>query len=160
MAANIIKFEFIGRNHAGPDSDPLKVPDDLKTIISFYKQETLKKTWEWLVQADILLLLEFHFSKGIFFYAKLADYLHARRPILALSPEKGVVADLFKEGGGKIAAPNNSEQIANTIDEIFNLWKSENLEKIKPNKFQAEKTHPDKIIPIYEKAFETAIKNN
>ena len=159
-AANIIRFEFIGRNNAGPDSDPLKVPEDLKTIIHFYDQETLKKTWEWLVQADILLLLEFHFSKGIFFYAKLADYLHARRPILALSPEKGVVADLFKEGGGKIAAPNNSEQIANTIGEIFTLWESENLEKITPNKFQAEKTYPDKIIPIYEKAFKTAIKNN
>ena len=55
------------------------------------------ETWKWIAEADILLLLEFHFSKGIFFYAKLSDYLHTSRPILSLSPKEGVVADLLKK---------------------------------------------------------------
>ena len=159
-AANVIKFEFMGRNYAGPNSEAIKPPHDLKQIIHFYDQKDLNNTWKWMAEADILLLLEFHFSKGIFFYAKLADYLHTYRPILALSPQKGVVADLFKDRGGKIVVPDNSDHIADTIHEIFTLWKSENLNEITKNKSLAEKVHPNKIIPIYEKAFGKAIKNN
>jgi len=157
--ANRIRFEFLGRNYAGPNSEPIKPPNDLKQIIRFYDQKDLESTWEWIAEADVLLLLEFHFSKGIFFYAKLSDYLHTSRPILALSPKKGVVADLFKSGGGKIVAPDNANHIGNTINEIFNLWKSENLTKITQNNSLAYIVHPKKIIPAYEKAFEKAINN-
>ena len=159
-AANRIRFEFLGRNYAGPNSEAIKPPHDLKQIIRFHDQKDLKSTWEWMAKADVLLLLEFHFSKGIFFYAKLSDYLHASRPILALSPEKGVVADLFKSGGGKIVPPDNPKRIADAINEIFNLWESENLAVSIQNNSLAEIVHPKKIIPIYEEAFEKAIINN
>ena len=68
-------------------SEPLN-PHDLKNIVSFIEAKDLDATWKWIGKADILLLLEFQFSQGIFFYAKLSDYLHANRPILALSPKK------------------------------------------------------------------------
>ena len=51
-------------------SSPMKVPIDLKNIVSFIDQKDLSDTWKWISTADILLLLEFQFSKGIFFYAK------------------------------------------------------------------------------------------
>ena len=159
-AAKFIRFEFMGRNYAGINSKPITPPSDLKNVISFLQQKDLNETWKWIAQADILLLLEFHFSKGIFFYAKLSDYLHTARPILSLSPKKGVVADLFKKGGGIIASPDNSEQIANAIDEIFTLWHSKNLDKITKNVSLAENVHPSKIIPIYEQAFKKAIAEN
>lgn len=156
-ATEFIRFEFMGRNYAGPNSKPIKPPHDLKNIVFFFEQKNIRETWEWIAQADILLLLEFHFSKGIFFYAKLSDYLHTARPILALSPKEGVVADLFKNGGGIIAAPDNSEQIASSIDGIFTLWHSKSLNKITRNISLAENVHPNKVIPIYEEAFKKAI---
>jgi len=156
-ASEFIRFEFMGRNYAGINSRPITPPHDLKDIVFFFDQKELSETWQWIAQADILLLLEFHFSKGIFFYAKLSDYLHTARPILALSPKIGVVADLLKKGGGIIAPPDNPEQIANAIDEIFTLWNSKNLSKITKNVLLAENVHPNKIIPIYEQAFQKAI---
>ena len=159
-ATKSIRFEFMGRNYAGIDSKPIKPPHDLKDIVFFFQQNDLSETWQWIAQADILLLLEFHFSKGIFFYAKLSDYLHTARPILALSPKEGVVADLFKKGGGIIVPPDNSEQIANAIDRIFTLWRSKNLDKIIRNVPFAEDVHPNKVIPIYEQAFKKAIMEN
>jgi len=150
----------MGRNYAGINSRPIIPPNDLKNIISFVEQKSLNETWKWISEADILLLLEFHFSKGIFFYAKLSDYLHTSRPILSLGPSEGVVADLFKKGGGIIASPDNSEQISNAIDNIFTLWHSKNLDKITKNVSLAEIVHPKNIIPIYEKAFKKAVMEN
>ena len=147
----------MGRNYAGKNSKPIIPPNDLKNIVSFIEQKNLNETWKWLATADILLLLEFHFSKGIFFYAKLSDYLHTSRPILSLSPKKGVVADLFKKGGGIIASPDNSDQISNAINKIFTLWSSKNLDKITRNLSLAENVHPNNIVPIYEEAFKKAI---
>ena len=156
-AAKFIRFEFMGRNYAGTNSKPITPPSDLRNVISFVEQKNLNKTWEWISEADILLLLEFHFSEGIFFYAKLSDYLHTSRPILSLGPKKGVVADLFKKGGGIIASPDNSDQISNAINKIFTLWHSKNLDKISRNVSLAEDVHPNNIVPIYEEAFKKAI---
>ena len=147
----------MGRNYAGINSRPIMPPNDLKNVVSFHEQKNLDETWKWIAAADILLLLEFHFSKGIFFYAKLSDYLHTSRPILSLSPKEGVVADLFKKGGGIIASPDNSEKISNAINKIFTLWHSKNLDKITRNVSLAENVHPNNIVPIYEEAFKKAI---
>ena len=150
----------MGRNYAGKNSKPIIPPNDLKNIVSFLEQKSLNETWKWIAKADILLLLEFHFSRGIFFYAKLSDYLHTTRPILSLSPKKGIVADLFKKGGGIITSPDNSEQIAKDLDKIFRLWHLKDLDKITKNISLAEIVHPNKVIPIYEQAFNKAIAEN
>ena len=155
--AKYIRFEFMGRNYAGINSRPTMPPNDLKHAVSFHEQKNLDETWKWIAAADILLLLEFHFSKGIFFYAKLSDYLHTSRPILSLSPKEGVVADLFKKGGGIIASPDDSDQISNAINKIYTLWHSKNLDKITKNISLAENVHPNNIVPIYEEAFKKAI---
>ena len=159
-ATNRIRFEFLGRNYAGPNSEAIKPPHDLKQIIRFHDQKDLKSTWEWMAKADVLLLLEFRFSKGIFFYAKLSDYLHASRPILGTESTKWCSSRSFKDGGGKIATPDNPEHIGNTIHEIFNLWDSGNLTNITKNSLLADMVHPKKIIPAYEEAFGKAIINN
>ena len=38
--------------------------------------------------------------------------------------------------------PDNPDHIGDTINEIFNLWESENLTKITQNKSLAEMVHP------------------
>ena len=159
-AREYLKFEFLGRNYAGPGSSPMKVPIDLKNIVSFIDQKDLSGTWKWISTADILLLLEFQFSKGIFFYAKLSDYLHANRPIFALSPKTGVIADLFKNGGGIITNPNNSEDIAKSLSKVISLWKSNDLSIIAHDASLSLSVQPKKVIPIYEEAFKFAIGKN
>ena len=159
-AYKYIKFEFMGRNHAGLDANALEPPIDLQNIVNFYREQPIDETWKWIIEADVLLLLEFNFSEGIFFYAKLADYLHARRPIFAISPNTGVAADLLKEGGGVISSPDDPQQISNTIGEIYNKWNKGTLTEIAPSQSTANLVHPDTIIPIYEKAFQSAIINN
>ena len=158
-ACKFLRFEFMGRNYAGSKSNPLNPPGDLKKIVSFIEQKDLETTWKWIGKADILLLLEFQFSQGIFFYAKLSDYLHANRPILALSPKKGVVADLFKNGGGIIVPPHDSNGIAKALDKVITLWQSKTLQ-INSNSSLAEHMKPANIIPIYEKAFEFATRQS
>ena len=158
-AHRFLKFEFLGRNYAGLNAKPLDPPHDLRKIVSFIEQKDLEETWKWIGKADILLLLEFQFSNGIFFYAKLSDYLHANRPIFALSPKKGVVADLLKNGGGVTAPSGDSGEIAKALDKLISLWQLKKLQ-IASNSSLGEYVKPAKIIPIYEEAFKFAMVKN
>jgi hypothetical protein len=158
-ARNQIKIEFMGRNHAGFNGSALEPPEDLKDIVVFHKQTTLEIAWDWMLGADILLLLEADFQEGIFFPSKLSDYLHTQRPIFALSPSAGVVSDILKIGGGLRSSPEDSKQIADKINEFYFLWQKNNLISLKCIEKNWLQVLPNKIIPAYEEAFQLAIKN-
>jgi glycosyltransferase involved in cell wall biosynthesis len=54
----------------------------------------------WIARASVCVLVEARMEEGIFFPSKCADYIAMGKPILAFSPEKGVVADLAALGSG------------------------------------------------------------
>lgn len=58
---------------------------------------------------DYLMILEAPYPKGILLLSKLSDYASIQRPILAISPKVGVIADYLNEYGGGLILDNQDE---------------------------------------------------
>jgi glycosyltransferase involved in cell wall biosynthesis len=75
-------------------------------------------------RATSLLLIEQRMQEGIFLPSKLADYVAAERPILALSPANGTVADILEQYGGGIRAdPDNAESIYQGLRTLYDHYR-------------------------------------
>lgn len=73
--------------------------------------------------SDVLVVLEANLSEGIFLPAKFVDYIQADRPILALSPRYGVLADLLTVYGGGITADcSDPEAISRALASLHSRW--------------------------------------
>lgn len=150
-----LRVEFAGRYEGGQLP---AVPDDLQGVIHFDPLMSASSIWDWLQDAHVLLLVEAKMKEGIFFASKLADYLGADRPILALSPALGVAGDLLATGGGIVTEPDDVEGIRAAIVTLFDAWQAEQLETYLPSITQKEFVTPKTVIPIYERAFYQAVE--
>jgi len=82
-----------------------------------------------LAMSTVLLIIEAPLREGIFFPSKFADYVQAGRPVLAVSPREGTLADYIKSYGGGLAADQRDPaQIAECISRLYMAWRSGTLE--------------------------------
>lgn len=82
-----------------------------------------------LAQSDVLVIIEAPLEEGIFLPSKIADYAQIGRPILALSPPRGTIVDIFSKHGGGIAVDCQSpETVANAFQELYAHWKAGTLD--------------------------------
>jgi glycosyltransferase involved in cell wall biosynthesis len=83
--------------------------------------------------ASVCILIEGKLSEGIFLPSKLVDYLAANKPILALSPKTGTIAD-FGSGRGIIRVDlDNAEQIKLALCEVYGSFKQGSLGRLSSN---------------------------
>lgn len=149
-----LRVELAGRYQGGSPPQP---PEDLRGRVSFLPALPAREAWDWLCGAHVLLLVEARMAEGIFFPSKLSDYLAAGRPILALSPRAGVVADWLAGGGGIVVEPDDAEGIAAALDRIYGLWEAGRLEELAPGPELARAVSAEAVLPVYERAFERAL---
>ena len=146
-----LRLEFAGRYAARPE-----VPASLSGVLSFDSSMPPERVRSWMAGADVALLVEAALSEGIFFPSKLSDYLAGGRPILALSPRRGVAADLLAEGGGVLVEPEDEVGIAAALERLHALWREGRLGELAPRPEQAAAVSEDGVVPVYERAFEEA----
>ncbi|HAM50144.1 MAG TPA: hypothetical protein DCP92_05425 [Nitrospiraceae bacterium] len=80
--------------------------------------------------ADVLVIVEAMSDEGIFLPSKFVDYVRTGRPILAISPSVGTLADILKEYGGGIAADGHrAESIADALQRMYECWLKGTLDK-------------------------------
>lgn len=83
-----------------------------------------------LAAADALVIIEAPVDEGIFLPSKFVDYVCARRPLLALSPVPGTLADLIgRHGGGVAVNVGCPEQIAAGIAQLYRHWEQGTLQE-------------------------------
>lgn len=81
-----------------------------------------------IAQADLVLLLEARCQTGVFLSSKLLDYLQENKPVFAISPKQGVMADLIAAHGGGICADCNSpDDVAEKLAIIYQDWERNQL---------------------------------
>lgn len=146
-----LRLEFAGRYAALP-----QVPRSLAEVVSFGPLMPPDEARRWMAAADVALLVEAAADEGIFFPSKLADYLAGSRPILSLSPLRGVAADLLSQGGGLLVEPGDEAGIAAALERLHGLWREGRLAELAPRPEQAEAVSEDTVVPVYERAFEEA----
>ncbi|HEX9886182.1 MAG TPA: glycosyltransferase [Longimicrobiales bacterium] len=154
-ALAVLRVEFAGRYPGGAVPKP---PKALEGVVSFLPWMPPDESEAWMSAADVCLLVEAKLEEGIFFPSKLSDYLSVRRPILALSPTRGVVADVLRAGGGLRVEPDDVDAIADALTRTYDAWTAGDLEAWGPTEEQVKAYSAARVIPVYEEAFRMAME--
>ncbi|MFL6200257.1 MAG: glycosyltransferase [Thermoanaerobaculia bacterium] len=146
-----LRIAFAGRYAVQPE-----VPSSLSGAVSFEPSMPPDAVRAWMAGADVALLVEAALAEGVFYPSKLSDYLAGSRPILALSPRRGVTADLLAGGGGVLVEPEDEAGIAAALERLHGLWREGRLAELAPRPEQAAAVSEETVVPIYERAFQEA----
>jgi len=108
------------------DIGPLNYEDSLKYINS----------------ASVCVLIEAKMKEGIYFPSKLADYIVAQKPILALSPASGFIASFDTQSGIRRVNPDDDAKIAEAINDFYQAFLKGELRRFSPPKTLVEQLSP------------------
>ena len=119
---NKIKFHFFGNY-------PREIVDrayayQLNDVFDFQKNVSYADTLAIMKQSDWLLHMDAWFQElsstggSIFFAGKIADYIGANRPILALTGEASPAGTIVSQYGGIVCVPWNTPKLAGSIIKI------------------------------------------
>lgn len=151
-----LRIELAGRYVGGHRP---AAPPDLEGMVRFQGYASPEDTWRWMCGADALLLVEAKMEEGIFFPSKLAEYLGTGRPILALSPRRGVAADRLGDNALRVE-PDDVASIRAAFETLHQHWQAGRLAALAPSAAQLHAIAPATVMPIYEEAFAHAMAGN
>lgn len=98
----------------------LRLEDDVEQVQTMDYLDTLAR----LRRADALLLLEAAMPEGIFLPSKFADYCWARRPLLAVTPRIGEVADYLQRVNLEVVPSDGGTlRIAEALRRLYDQWR-------------------------------------
>ena len=100
---------------------------------------------KYIESASVCVLVEADMPEGIFLPSKLADYISARKPILALSPRVGVVADLEPGGGITRVDPGDACGVRDAIRGLYIDFRRGTLARRSPSGFQVDQFRPEVV---------------
>jgi len=83
--------------------------------------------------ADLCLLIEGDIQEGIYLPSKFADYIASGKPVIALSPAEGTIADLGTERGVFRANPDDDEAIDALLGQLFQAIRQGHASAIAPS---------------------------
>jgi len=107
-----------------------------------------------LEQSDVLVVVEAPCEEGIFLASKVADYAQVGRPLLAVSPENGTLADLICETrAGEFAACSQSEAVADALIALYTSWRAGRLDEDYSSTLLWERFRPERVMRQYEEIF-------
>jgi glycosyltransferase involved in cell wall biosynthesis len=130
-----ILFEFIGKWIGNEDwkLNNLNLP---KGLINIEKPISYTESLQRMQDSDMLLILDAPFKTSIFFPSKLVDYIGAKKPILAFTPE-GSCAEIVREIGGFVYYPESVSSIKEGVIKAISFLRSnsskKNIQFIKKN---------------------------
>jgi glycosyltransferase involved in cell wall biosynthesis len=101
---------------------------------------------DYMAQAAVCVLIESDFGEGVFLPSKLCDYIVARKPVLALSPEFGTVADLAVERGITRVSPRDSIAVGVALVKLFDAFTDSRLHLCAPSDSLARRFEARKVI--------------
>lgn len=122
--ATDILVEFIGWQ---PEEFRTAVNDlGLAAHVTIMPAQNYEESLLSLHQADVLLIIEAGYREGIFLPSKVADYAETYKPILAVAPSLGTLADLVHEYKCGISADCDSvDSIQSAITQLYDQWQSD-----------------------------------
>jgi glycosyltransferase involved in cell wall biosynthesis len=124
--AKQIEVLFIGLKENGLEEQVKNL--ELDQEIQFISTVSYDKSLEYLANCDVALVIEADTDKGYFFPSKVLDIIQEGKPILSVSPRRGVMADLLINNTGGISVDRNQkEEILNGIEELFQAYLKKEL---------------------------------
>jgi glycosyltransferase involved in cell wall biosynthesis len=87
----------------------------LDDVVEFVPRVPAAEAARRAAAADVLLVIDAPADDNLFLPSKLVDYLPFDKPILALTPARGATADLVRELGYPVVAPDDEAAIASAL---------------------------------------------
>lgn len=121
-----LDVKFVGPIES--DIENLIKTDAVDGMVELVGRKPYHVAMEYISQADIVLVIEAQMQEGIFLPSKVADILSCHKPIFAVSPPRGVLADLIANTRCGIATNGLSlSSIEDGLKELFREWKKGGL---------------------------------
>ena len=127
-----LRVFFIGSEETGVQS--LVKDYGLEHIIKCTGRVHYIESLGYIASAHLCLLLETQMDEGIFLPSKLADYVAAGKPVLAVSPKDGVLNDLSQASGICRVDSGDPNAIADAIIQYYKAFTNNELESYAPSK--------------------------
>jgi len=122
-----IELHLLGNNFNSTFDYP--IPDYVRNIIKVLPWCDYEQSLSIMKRSTVLMVVEADMKEGIMLPAKLADYVHCRRPILSLSPPIGTMHDLIVDhGGGVVADCTSADDIMMALGKLYSSWESGRLD--------------------------------
>ena len=118
-----IRVRLVGTVELPYDLQGYLRQSNLDRIVTLHGQVPYQQSLSYLRSTDLLLLLQPGTKTQV--PSKLFDYIGMGKPILAISPKDGATSLLVaREGLGVVADPDRVEEIAGTLETIYQNWRS------------------------------------
>lgn len=129
-AVGVTKLILVGPEDPATQAwiDELQLHNAVKAVGRVSYEESLT----WINSATICVLVEANTQEGIYFPSKLVDYISADKPVLALSPRVGVIADMAARGGILRVDPDDAEAVKNALADLYSDFKDRKLQSRVP----------------------------
>jgi hypothetical protein len=101
-----------------------------------------------------VVVLEANAAESPFFPAKLADYLFLRKPILALSPKRSVVADTLGQDYRLWVAPDDTKGVTSALSTLWDHWTAGRLSELSPPQSALESMSEPAVLTNLERVFD------
>jgi glycosyltransferase involved in cell wall biosynthesis len=134
---------FVGPEDKGTQSLVEKL--GLEPIVKNTGRVSYEDSLEYISSASVCMLVESALEEGIFLPSKLIDYLVARKPVLALSPQVGVVSDLVRHKGIVRVDSDDDEAIEAAISNYYMAFKECKMDLLSPSEHLVRKFEPKTV---------------
>jgi glycosyltransferase involved in cell wall biosynthesis len=152
-AGEALRLRFVGRDQAGLVEQARGA--GLEDLIEYSPWGTYQESLAAMSASHVLVLIEAPLADGIFLPSKVTDYVQAGRPILAVSPRNGTLADLLGAHGGGLAVDcTDPDAIFEALRALYNSWDRGSLaQDYSPARLCALFSDAA-VIPQYQELFE------
>ena len=117
----------VAREHTGFEKEYETVKDNVNIMIT---RVSYKHSLELLKQADVLIILEAIAKDSPFMPGKLADYITADKPILALTPKLSETSRLLGKDYSYVTQTDKEDEIYRILVKLWKNWKIGNLNNL------------------------------
>lgn len=125
----------------------------IQSMVEVVGSVSYEESLRYIATAAVCLLVEARLEEGIFLPSKLVDYISARKPVLALSPRAGIVADLAADNAILRADPDDPRSVRDALEHLYEDFKRGTLHARNPTPELIAQFEP----PVVAERFLTAI---
>ncbi len=156
-ARSKVRLTLVGPEDA--ESKELVAKLGLQTIVTWTGRVSYEESLKYIKNASVCVLVEGNMAEGIYLPSKLADYIVAQKPILALSPANGVIADMLPCRGILRVSPDNVNGIAKAFERLYRAHQQGKLySECSPDEIVLQFT-PENVVTNFFSAVSKVVPN-
>jgi glycosyltransferase involved in cell wall biosynthesis len=139
-----LRFLLVGA--PDPATDAASRALGLEEVVETTGIVSYERSLELINSASVCVLVEGRFTEGIFLPSKLADYVTAGKPVLALSPKIGTITDLLTDTGITRVDTDDAKGVAAALGLYFHAFRHRRLNSFGPSEGLARRFAPQSVV--------------